>query len=32
MAQLAFFVSLLLLLNLVLFGLAPLVVDPCLGG
>jgi hypothetical protein len=32
MAQLAFFVSLLLLLNLLLFGLAPLVVDPCLGG
>jgi hypothetical protein len=31
-AQLAFFVSLLLFFNIVLFGLAPLVVDPCLGG
>lgn len=32
MAQLAFLVSALLFLNTVLFGLAPLLVDPCLKG
>lgn len=30
MAQLGFFLSLLLLLNIVFFGLTPLLVDPCL--
>ena len=32
MAQLAFIVSALLFLNVVLFGLAPLLVDPCFNG
>jgi hypothetical protein len=32
MAQLGFFVSLLLLFNIVMFGVAPLIVHPCAGG